>query len=233
MNAISQRTAALIAGGSLLIMFFAAMFANFAVVEGLLVPDNAQATVNNLTANLPLFRAGIVAFLVVLITDVLAAWGLFAFFEPANSSISRLASWFRLVYTALFGAALFGLVSIQGLVSNPALAAWIEPAQLQGQVMLYFSEFNTTWTFSLVLFGAHLFVLAVLIIRTGHAPKWIGFFLLLAAFGYLADSLAQYLLPTYADYETIFLMLVAIPGILGEVALSLWLLFKGGKGVSA
>lgn len=230
MHVISQRNAALIAGFSLLVMFFAAMFANFAVLEGLLVPDDAQATVSNILAHLTLFRVGIVAFLVVLVCDVLAAWSLFIFFEPADSSISRLASWFRLVYTALFGAALFGLVSILRMVSDPVLTTLLEPAQLHSQVMLFFGEFDAAWTFSLVLFGAHLSALGILITRTGHAPKWIGLALLLAAAGYLADSLAQFLLPTYADYETIFLMLVAIPGILGELSLSLWLLFKGGKG---
>lgn len=229
MNSTSQRTAALTAGISLLVMFFAAMFANFAVVEGMLVPNDGAATLNNILANLPLFRVGVIAFLVVLVCDVLAAWGLYIFFAPANEQLSKLAGWLRLTYTAIFGAAIFGLVSILQLTSDAPLMAMFDLAQLQAQVMLYFSDFNSAWTFSLVLFSAHLFVLGYLIVRSGHAPKWIGVMLILAAIVYTADSLAKFLLPNYAEYAAFFLIFLLIFGIIGELSLCFWLLFKGGK----
>jgi len=231
-NDISPRSAALVAGFSLLVMFFAAMFANFNVVEGMLVPNDGAATVDNVLANLPLFRFGIGAFLVVLICDVLAAWGLYIFFAPADKHLSALAGWLRLVYTAIFGAALFSLVFILRLLSDASLMGMFESAQLQSQVMQYFSNFDAAWTFSLVFFGVHLFVLGYLIVRSGYAPKWIGAMLILAAFGYTADSFAQFLMANYADYSTVFLIFVAVPGILGELSLCFWLLFKGGKSKS-
>ena len=46
-----------------------------------------------------------------------------------------------------------------------------------------------------------------------------------------AVALASVLLPNYQDHAEIFLMLVAIPSILGEMALAVWLLVKGGKQV--
>lgn len=233
MNSTSQRTAALTAGFSLLVMFFAAMFANFAVVEGMLAPDDGAATLNNILANLPLFRVGVIAFLVVLVCDVLAAWGLYVFFAPANEHLSKLAGWLRLTYTAIFGAAIFGLVSILQLMKDAPLMGMFETPQLQAQVMLYFNDFNSAWTFSLVLFGAHLFVLGYLIARSGYAPKWIGVMLILAAIVYTADSLAKFLMPNYADYATFFLIFLLVFGIIGELSLCFWLLFKGGKDKSA
>jgi hypothetical protein len=230
MNSTSQRPAALTAGLSLLVMFFAAMFANFAVVEGMLVPDDGTATLKNVLANLPLFRFGVIAFLVVLVCDVLAAWGLYVFFAPANEQLSKLAGWLRLTYTAVFGAAIFSLVSILHLLTDASLMAMFETSQLQAQVMLYFSDFNSAWTFSLVLFGVHLFVLGYLIVRSGHAPKWIGVMLILAAIVYTADSFAKFLMPNYPEYATFFLIFLLIFGIIGELSLCLWLLFKGGKG---
>ena len=229
-NTTSQRTAALIAGFSLLVMFFAAMFANFAVLGGMLVPNDGAATVNNVLTNLPLFRFGVIAFLVVLVCDVLAAWGLYVFFEPAHKHLSALAGWIRLTYTAIFGAAIFGLVSILQLMSDAPLMGMFETSQLQAQVMLYFSNFSSAWTFSLVFFGVHLFVLGYLIVRSGHAPKWIGAMLIFAAFGYTADNLAKLLMANYADYATFFLIFVLLFGIVGELSLCFWLLFKGGKG---
>lgn len=226
----SQRTAALTAGFSLLVMFFAAMFANFAVVEGMRVPNDGVATLNNVLVNLSFFRFGVTAFLIVLVCDVLATWGLYVFFEPANKQLSALVGWMRLIYTAIFGAALFSLVFILRLLSDVSLTDMFETSQLQLQVMLFFSNFDSAWTFSLVFFGVHLFLLGYLIVRSGHAPKWIGMVLILAGFSYIADSFAKFLMVNYANYATAFLILVAVSGIVGELGLCLWLLFKSGRG---
>lgn len=225
----SLRGAALTAGFGLLVMFFAAMFANFFVISGMIVPTSAETTTNNILANLPLFRSGVVSFLLVLICDVLAAWGLYVVFQPASPQLSKLAAWFRLVYTAIFGAALLGLVAIPSLLGNAQWMATFEPAQLQSQVLLFFRMFDSAWTFSLVFFGVHLLVLGYLVFRSGYAPKWIGILLVLAAFGYLTDNVAKLLMSNYADYASVFLPMVVIPGILGELSLCFWLLFKGGK----
>jgi hypothetical protein len=59
---VSPRRAALIAGIGYLIIFVLAIFANFFVVEGLVVPGDATATVDNITGSEGLFRSGLVAF---------------------------------------------------------------------------------------------------------------------------------------------------------------------------
>jgi hypothetical protein len=51
--------------------------------------------------------------------------------------------------------------------------------------------------------------------------------LIIAASGYLIDSFANLLLPNYADYEAIFALVVIIPGIIGELSFTFWLLLKG------
>ena len=226
---MSLRTAALVAGFGLLIMFFAAIFANFFVIEGLIVPGDAETTLNNIMTHQLLFRFGIFSFLIVLICDVLVAWGLYVLFKPANTGLSVLAAWLRLVYTAIFGAAVFGLVIVLRLVSSADLLVAFEPAQLQAQVMLFLNAFDSGWLFSLVFFGVHLFVLGFLVFRSGYAPKLLGILLIVSSFGYLLDSFAQFLLLNYASYEAIFLTIVAVPGIIGELSLCFWLLFKGGK----
>ncbi len=226
---VSQRTAALVAGFGLLVMFFAAIFANFFVIEGLIVPGDAEITTNNILANLPLFRFGIVSFLIVLICDVLVAWALYIFLKPAHKSLSVLAAWFRLLYTALFGAALFGLVIVLRLVSSADLLAAFEPGQLHAQVALFLNAFDYGWLFALVFFGVHLLVLGYLVFKSGYAPKIIGILLMIAGLGYLADSFAQFTLSNYADYESMFLLIVALPGTISELSLCFWLLFKGGK----
>ena len=45
----------------------------------------------------------------------------------------------------------------------------------------------------------------------------------------MVDTGAHFLLQNYEEYSSIFLALVAIPSIVGEMSLALWLLIKGGK----
>ena len=226
---ISLRTAALVAGVGLLIMFFAAIFANFFVIEGLIVPGDAEATANNLMANESLFRFGIASFLLVIICDILVAWALYVFLKPVSTSLSVLAAWFRLVFAAIFGAALFSLVVVLRLLSGADLLAVFEPNQRLAQVLLFINAFNDGWLIGLVFFGLHLLVLGSLVFRSGYAPKLLGILLIVSSFGYLLDSFAQFLLPDYASYESIFLLIVAVPGIIAELSFCFWLLFKGGK----
>jgi len=95
--------------------------------------------------------------------------------------------------------------------------------------MLLISAFNNTWLVGLVFFGIHLFFLGYLIIKSRYVPKVIGLLLIVASFGYLIDSFANFLLPNYADYKDLFMLIVVVPGIIGELSLTIWLLAKGVK----
>jgi Domain of unknown function (DUF4386) len=225
----SQRQAAMIAGLGLLIMAIIAFFANFSVIQGLVVPEDAAKTVSNIMANQMLFRLGIAGFVVVLICDVLVAWALYVFLKPVNQSLSMLAATFRLVYTAIFAAALFNLANAFQLVSGASYLNTFTAAQLQAQVMMSLESFQYAWQIGLVFFGFHLLVLGYVVVKSSYVPKVLGVLLVIAGFAYPLDSFAHFLLANYADYKTFFLIIVAVPGILGELSLCFWLLIKGGK----
>jgi hypothetical protein len=57
----------------------------------------------------------------------------------------------------------------------------------------------------------------------------IGILLMIAGAGYLIDSIAQFMLPNYADVETLFMIIVVVPGVVGELSFTLWLLIRGVK----
>jgi hypothetical protein len=42
-------------------------------------------------------------------------------------------------------------------------------------------------------------------------------------------TLANGLLANYADYETAFLLIVAVPSVVGELAFAVWLLARSGR----
>jgi len=66
----SRRRTALATAVSLLLTALLAPFAQFGVLQTLVVPADAAATTNNIAASLGPFQAAIVAFLIVAILDV-------------------------------------------------------------------------------------------------------------------------------------------------------------------
>ena len=68
---ISRRAVALIAGIGLLVMAVLAPLARFGVLQNLIVPTDATATVNNIIASEGLFRVAIAALLIVTFLNIL------------------------------------------------------------------------------------------------------------------------------------------------------------------
>ncbi|WP_292465884.1 DUF4386 domain-containing protein [Methanolobus sp.] len=226
---ISLRKVAIIAGLSYLIIFVLGIVANFVVLMNLFVPENAATTVNNITANMSQLRLGILGFIIMVIFDVVVAWALYIFLKPVSNSLSLLAAWLRLVNATIFGIALFNLFSVLRLFGDANYLTQLSTGQLQIQVMSLLHAFNDTWLIGLIFFGLHLAVLGYLIIISGYIPKFIGILLVIASIGYLIDSFAHFVLSNYADYAGIFMMIVVVPGVIGELSFTLWLLLKGRK----
>jgi hypothetical protein len=224
---ITLPNVARIAGVGYLIIFFSGIYANFFVLENLIVPGDAVATANNLAANEMLFRFGMLSFVIMVIFDLVLAWALYVLFRPVNQSLSLFAAWLRLVNGAIFAVALYQLFSVLPLLSGAAYLQVFTAGQLALQEMLLLNAFNNTWLIGLIFFGLHLFVLGYLIVKSGIVPRLLGALLIIASLGYLTDSFANILLVNYADYKEIFLLIVAVPGVIGELSFSLWLLFKG------
>jgi hypothetical protein len=226
---LSPGRTARMAGFGYLIIFISGIFANFFVLQNLIVPGDAAATVGNILADQGLFRLGILSFIIMVIFDLLLAWLLYLLLKPVNQDVSLFAAWFRLVNGAIFGFALYHLLSVLQLVSGADYLKVFAPGQLHAQVMLSLAAFNHTWLIGLIFFGFHLLLLGFLIIKSGYIPQILGVLLIIAAFGYLIDSFANFLLSNYAEYQTIFMLIVVVPGIIGELSFTIWLIWKGGS----
>lgn len=226
---ISLRKAAVIAGFGYLIIFITGIFSNFFVLESLVVTGNAAKTANNIMGNDLLFRIGILSFIIMVIFDVLLAWALYVLLKPVNKNLSLLSGWLRLVNSTIFAVALYNLFSVLQVLSGTEYLKAFASDQLQAQVMLSLSTFNFIWLIGLVFFGFHLLVLGYLIFKSGYIPRILGILLIVASIGYLIDSFANFLLPSYPDYKDIFLFIVVVPGVIGELSLTFWLIFKGAK----
>lgn len=226
---ISPRTAAIVTGVAIVVMGIAAAVATNFTVGSLVVEDNAAATLNNLQNSETLFRLGLYSWLIILVCDVLAAWGLYIFLKPVNKSLSLLAAWFRLVYVAILGAALLNYLHILDLLNSNGYLEAFGIEQLQSQIMFYLNGFNATWSLGLTVFAIHILFLGYLAFKSGYIPKIFGILLLLAFLGYFVTNSGNILFPNAANALKIIEWIFILPMIAGEVGLALWLLIRGRK----
>lgn len=226
---LSARQAALVAGFGYVGIFVLAIFANFFVLERLVETGDAAATASNIAESETLFRFALVAFLVVFLLDILIAWALYVFFRATSPEVSLLAAWFRLAHALIMGAALVFFFVVLELVSGADYLGAFAPGQLDAQVTFFLEGFDTLWLIGLAAFGIHLALLGFLVLRSAAIPKVLGILLYVAGAAYVIDTVAHGLLASYLDYETVFLVIVVVPSVIGELAFAVWLLLRGGK----
>lgn len=220
---ISRRKVALIAGIGLLGMAVLAPLARFGVLENLVVPADAAATVDNIIASEGLFRVAIAALLVVTFLDILVAWALYVLLRPVNAALARLVGWLRLAAATVFAVALANLLDVAQLVGSADGAA-LQPAQVQVQVMASIASFFNGWDgMSIGIFGLHLLGLGYLLFRSADFPRFLGVLVVIAGGGYLADTFTRILFPDFAFTFSVFTFV-------GEPLLIVWLFYRAIKG---
>ncbi len=219
----SQRKVALTAATGLLLMALLAPFARFGVLQNLVVPADAAATVENITASEGLFRAGIAAFLIVIMLDIVVAWSLYVLLRPVNRTLALLEAWLRLAFAAVFASALVNLLDVVQLVGGAELST-LQPEQLQAQVMSSIASFDNGWAgIALAIFGLHLLGLGYLLFRSAHFPGFLGVLVIISGGGYLADSFTRILVPDFGFTFSLFTFV-------GEALLIVWLFWRAIKG---
>lgn len=219
---VSLGNSAVIAGICLILMAILAPTANFSILEGLIVHDDAVKTVSNIMASKGLFRIAISFFLIVAVLDLIVAWALYVFLKPVNKSLSLLAAWFRIVYATMLGMTLIYLIQVLQLVNGTGYLRAFDTNQLQAQVMISLNNFMNGWGLGLIIFGFHLFFLGYLILKAGYMRKILGLLLIIASLGYLIDGFGNLL-------STAYHMNLAMFTFIGEIILIFWLLIKGRK----
>lgn len=202
---MNTRVLSKIVGIGYLIIFFAAIFANFFALESII-----QIPIETVENNGLMVRMGILALLITVVFDVVVAWALKELYK--NHSLTVLSTYFRMMHAAIMGVAIFAL---------PLALKKTTPDDILVQV----DTFNYIWLIGLFFFGIHLILLSKIAI----VPRFIKVFLVIAGVMYVVDTVAHFSLSNYADFASVLLILVAIPSILGEMSFALWLLIKGGK----
>ena len=149
---MKPRRLSIIAGVSYLIIFFAAIFANFFVLES--ISKDPLVTIQQ---NHMIVRFGILAFIITVVFDVVVAWALYELYK--KHALSGLSTYFRMMHAAIMGVAIFALPVALGSSTSQEILTQID-------------IFNIIWLIGLFFFGIHLILLGRII----RKPKIIAFF---------------------------------------------------------
>lgn len=129
------------------------------------------------------------------------------------------------MYAAIAGIILLNLFNAVSLLSGASSLTGFTTDQVNALALFFIDAYNTGFSIALVLFGIHIFMLGYLLFTSRYVPLILGVLLMAASFGYIADSLVNFLLPN-VDAT---IRAVLFVGLIAEFLLALWLLVKGVK----
>ncbi len=192
----------------------------------LFVPGNAAATVNNIAAHERLFRFGIVGDLLCAVILIFLVLAFYRLFKGVDRNLA--------VLVVIFGGVMPAVINFVGVVSDSAallavrggdfLSVFDKP-QRDALAMLFLTLRSRQNTAAEILWGLWLLPLAMLVYRSRFLPRFLGVWLFINGFAYLALSFTGELLPQYQGQVFTY----SQPLLFGEVVFMLWLLIKGAR----
>jgi hypothetical protein len=215
-----------IAGFLYLLLVVAAPLRLVYIPSKLFVYGNAAATADTIAAHEVLFRLGIVTDLfcgTILIFVVLALYRLLKGVDQ-NQAVLMVIIGGVMPATIDFLNVLNDAAALMLVRGADFLSAFEKP-QRDAFAMLFLRLHHDEVVAAEILWGLWLFPLAILVYKSRFLPRFLGVWLTINGFAYLAMSLTGLLLPQYEDTVSN----IAFPAQLGEVALMLWLVIKGAK----
>lgn len=213
------------AGGALyLAIIVGGLIGEMFVRSALVVPGNAAATAQNILASPMLWRIGIAADLVQHVCDVGLALVFYVLLRPVNRNVALLALLFDLVAMAVFVANKLNLLLPLFFLGDAQYLKALAPDQLQALAYLVVRVHEYGFGIGLIFFGCECIVLGWLIFCSGYLPRFLGVLMPIAGTCYLVNSFALILAPALAGR---MFPAILIPSFVGELAVCLWLLFKG------
>jgi hypothetical protein len=222
----SNKKTARTAGFWYLVLAITSGFGLLYVPSAIIVPGNAAATADNIVANELLYRLGIVSILIGQISGIFLVLTLYRLFKDVDKKHALLMVSLVVVAVPIVFLNTLNQIAPLLLLNGADYLKVFEANQLQAHAMLFLELFDHGIYVVEVFWGLWLFPFGYLVLKSGFIPKILGVLLMIACFGYIADSLSTILFP---DNRVIVSTFASVAGSVGEFSIILWLLFKGVK----
>src|SRR5256712_3027656 len=215
--------AARVAGALYLLLLFAPLRLVY-IPSALFVRGNATATANNIAAHELLFRLGIVSDLFTGTMVIFLVLALYRLFKGVDQSLATL----MVILGGLTVAPIYFLNTLNDaaalmLARGADFLSVFEKPQRDALAMLFLRLHHQGVVANEIFWGLWLFPLAVLVIKSGFLPRFLGVWLIINGFAYLITSFTGLLLPQYEGLVSN----ITFPALLGEMVFMLWLVISG------
>lgn len=217
----NNRKLAIISGLSLLLMAILAGYGYGYVFQNIYIANSGSDTLYNLRHSEFMFRLFQYAFILVFVLDVVVSCTLYLFFRQVSKKLSLFTALFRLIYSVVLLIALLKTSEVLSLLHDVNCSECL--------IMNGLGDFLNVWSLGLILFGGHLLLLGVLILKSVYVPDYLGVLVVIASVCYIITNVANLLIPDYTNYKETVDMILSAPMAIGELALAVWLVFKGAK----
>jgi hypothetical protein len=215
----SPRLTARMAGVLYVLSIVSGVVAVFFVGGTLVVEGDAAATATNILRHETLFRLSFASFLIGVVCYVAVTALLYSLLRPVNRTLSLLAAFFSLEGCAMWAVgSLFQLAPLMILGGEGSLHGFTVD-QVQALTLTLLDWNAQALDIGIVFFGFYCLLLGYLIVRSTFLPRLVGVLLALTGVAYLT-----YL---YPPLEQTLAPYLQVPSLLGEGALTLWLLVMG------
>jgi Domain of unknown function (DUF4386) len=200
--------------------FFAEMF----VRSKLIVYSDAGVTASNILASPSLYRMGFFADVGAMMLGVLSAVLLYTLLRVVSPGVALVVLVLDIVSNSVSlcgGVLLFAPMII--LAGDGCLSAF-SPVQLHSLSLLSLKLYESSYALNLGIFAGSCILTGYLIFRSTFLPRTLGVLMVIAGICYLTNSFVELMPAGFGDYIFPWILL---PVIIGEGALTLWLLIVG------
>ena len=197
---------------------------NLIFVETKLVVDgNAAATTDNILANALLFRVGLAVDLVMFAGVVLLSLTLYLILKTVDNNLALLALLWRATEAVIGLFAVLAGMFVVLLLDGDNFFTVFKAEQVQALVHLFLQARAIGFDIAIFFLSLGTIVFCYLLLKSRYIPRNLAIFGLISFPVMLLGSLVNILSSGYAE----IVMVSYVPGILFEVVVGAWLLFKG------
>jgi hypothetical protein len=219
------KKAARIAGAIYLSMVVTGPFSLIYVPNKLIVRGNATATADNILAHETMYRLAILADLTGAVIFICLGVALYKLLGGVSRTWAGLMIAFVLVSAAVGFLNTLNNIAALTLFRGADFLAVFDKPQRDALAYLFVRLHSQGVLINEIFWGLWLFPFGLLVFRSGFLPRFIGVWLMINCFGYVALSVTALFFPDY--YDAAFKW--SQPVLFGELAIMLWLLIKGAK----
>lgn len=227
----SQRKAAKVAGFSGLFAVAIVVFANYALLNPLIVPGNAAETARNLVAHETQVRVVATCFLTYSASVIVLLATLYMILRPVNRTLALVGALFRLVFAILWLLATLNLLGALRLLGSAPYLQMFEADRLQALARLSVAANFDDYYVGLPFFGLAATVCAYLWLKSGYIPRGLAMFGVISSAWCVICAFVFLIFPHFNKVVNDYWF--DSPMAIFELVLSCWLLFKGLRPVES